>query len=168
MLFRVLIAVLAFGAGAAQAQLKPPADMGSAPGRPQSAPATPAAPTAPPADTATAAKEAAAAKAAGDWLKLIDAGEYGKAWDESAAVFRERVPRQQWVDGLPKNRAEFGALKARKFDGTSYRGSIPGAPDGEYVAVHYFTEFEKNPAGEELVTMLLQSGTWRPVGYLLR
>jgi hypothetical protein len=34
--------------------------------------------------------------------------------------------------------------------------------------VHYFTEFEKNPSGDEVVTMLLQSGTWRPVGYLLR
>jgi hypothetical protein len=93
MLFRVLIAVLAFGTGAAQAQLKPPADMGGTPSRPQSSPAAPATPAAPAADPATAAKEAAAAKAAGDWLKLIDAGEYGKAWDESAAVFRERVPR---------------------------------------------------------------------------
>jgi hypothetical protein len=167
MLLRVLTAVLALGtsAGAAQAQLKPPADMGGAPSRPQSAPTVPAAPAA---DPATAAKEAAAAKAASDWLKLIDAGEYGKAWDESAAVFRERVPRQQWVDSLPKNRAEFGALKTRRFDGTSYRGSISGAPEGEYVAVHYYTEFEKNPSGDEVVTMLLQGGTWRPVGYLLR
>ena len=168
MLFRALIVVLAFGSGAVLAQLKPPADMGSTPSQPQSAPTAPAAPPAPAADPATAAKEAAAAKAAADWLKLIDSADYGKAWDECAPVFRERVSRQQWVDGVPKNRAEFGAFKSRTMTGTSYRASIPGAPDGEYVMVRFASGFEKNPAGEEVVTVMLQSGAWRPVGYLLR
>ena len=123
---------------------------------------------APAADPATAAKEAAAAKAAGEWLKLIDGAEYGKAWDESASVFRERVTRQQWVDGVPKNRSEFGAFKSRTPTGTAYRTSIPGAPEGEYVMVRFTSDFEKNPASEEVVTVMLQSGAWRPVGYLLR
>ena len=159
-----MIVAVALVTGAAQAQLKPPADMGGAPGRPT----TPAAPTAPAAESPTAAKEAAAAKAAGDWLKLIDSGEYGKAWDECAPAFRERVPRQQWLDGLPKNRAEFGAFKSRAMNATAYRTSIPGAPDGEYVMVRFASEFEKNPAAEEIVSLTLQSGAWRPVGYLLR
>jgi hypothetical protein len=170
MRFRALVLGLAFGAGAGavQAQLKPPADMGGTPGRPQGAPTAPAAPAAPAAEPATAATEAAAAKAAGEWLKLIDAAEYGKAWDESAPVFRERVTRQQWVDGVPKNRSEFGAFKSRTMTGTAYRAAIPGTPDGEYVMVRFTSEFEKNPAGEEVVTLMLQSGAWRPVGYLLR
>jgi len=165
MRLRTLFLILAVGAGAVQAQLKPPADVGSTPSRPQGAPTAPAAPAA---DPATAAKEAAAAKAAGEWLKLIDGAEYGKAWDECAPVFRERVTRQQWVDGVPKNRAEFGAFKSRTMTGTAYRASIPGAPEGDYVMVRFTSEFEKNPAGEEVVTVMMQSGAWRPVGYLLR
>jgi len=168
MRFRALFLVLAFGASAVQAQLKPPADMGGAPSRPLGAPTAPAAPAAPAADPATAAKEAAAAKAAVEWLKLIDGAEYGKAWDESASAFRERVTRQQWVDGVPKNRSEFGAFKSRTPTGTAYRASIPGAPEGEYVMVRFASDFEKNPASEEVVTVMLQSGAWRPVGYLLR
>jgi len=165
MLFRALIVVLALGAGSAQAQLKPPGDSGTSP-RLQATPAAPA--PAPTADPATVAKEEAAAKAAGDWLKLIDGAEYGKAWDECASVFRERVPREQWTDGLPKRRAEFGAFKSRKFNGAGYKASLPGVPDGDYVTVRYSSDFEKNPAAEEIVTLTLQSGTWRPVGYLLR
>jgi Protein of unknown function (DUF4019) len=171
MRLRALFFVLTFGAGAVQAQLQPPADMGGTPSRPQGAPTTPAAPAvpaAPAADPATAAKEAAAANAAGEWLKLIDGAEYGKAWDESAPVFRERVTRQQWVEGLPKNRSEFGAFKSRTMTGTAYRASIPGAPEGEFVMVRFTSDFEKNPAGEEVVTMMLQAGAWRPLGYLLR
>lgn len=168
MRLRALFLVLALSAGAVQAQLKPPADKGGAPSQPLGAPTAPAAPAAPAADPATAAKEAAAAKAAGEWLKLIDGAEYGKAWDESASVFRERVTRQQWVDGVPKNRSEFGAFKSRTPTGTAYRTSIPGAPEGEYVMVRFTSEFEKNPASEEVVTVMLQSGAWRPVGYLLR
>lgn len=164
MLYRVLVVACALGVGAAQAQLKPPGESGGT-GPRLGAPAAPAAPAV---DPVIAAKEAAAAAAAADWLKLVDTGEYGKAWDESAQVFRERVPRQQWVDGLPKNRAEVGPLKSRRLDGTAYKSVLPGAPEGEYVTVHFVSEFEKNPKGEELVTMFLQSGTWRPVGYLLR
>jgi hypothetical protein len=51
---------------------------------------------------------------------------------------------------------------------TAYRTSIPGAPDGEYVMVRFASDFEKNPAAEEIVSLSLQSGAWRPVGYLLR
>jgi hypothetical protein len=129
---------------------------------------SPETPAAPASDPAVAAKEAAAASAARDWLKLIDSAAYGKAWDECAPAFRERVSRQQWVEGLPKNRAEFGAFKSRTMNGTAYRSSIPGAPEGEYVMVRFASDFEKNPAAEEIVNLTLQAGAWRPVGYLLR
>lgn len=156
--------VLMLSAGSAHAQLKPPANVDT----PAQPPGTSATPVAPPADPANAAKEAAAAEAAGAWLKLIDSGAYGKAWDECAPLFREKVSRQQWSEGLPKNRAEVGTLKARNVKVTAYRTTLPGAPDGEYVTVLFSSDYEKNPAAEELVTLTLQAGTWRPIGYLLR
>lgn len=158
----VLLTILV--AGSALAQLKPPADTTTP--KP-TAPASPA-PSAPVADPATAAKEAAAAKVAEAWLKLIDTGDYGKAWDECSPLFREKVSRQQWIDGIPKNRAEFGAFQTRKLDGAAYRKSMPGAPEGEYISLRFMSSFEKNPTAEELVTLMYQNGAWRPLGYLLR
>jgi hypothetical protein len=149
-------------AGTAQAQLKPPAEPKAAP----EAPTAPAAATM--SDPVAEAKQEAAAKIATEWLKLIDKAEYGKAWDECSSLFQQKVTRQQWVDGIPKNRAEYGKFKARKLDGTAYRNSLPGAPDGDYVTVHYISDFEKNPAADELVTLVHQDGTWRPIGYLLK
>ncbi len=119
-------------------------------------------------DPVVEAKQEAAAKIAGEWLKLIDNADYGKAWDECSALFRQKVTRQQWVDGIPKNRAEYGTFKARKLDGAAYRNSLPGAPDGDYVTVHFISDYEKNPVADELVTLVYQDGAWRPIGYLLK
>jgi hypothetical protein len=114
------------------------------------------------------AKEAAAQAAAEKWLALLDRGEFGKAWDECALLFRERVTRQQWVDGLPATRAPFGAMKSRKFELAVYKTSLPGAPDGEYVTVRFVTTFEKKDQAEELLTLALENGVWRTTGYLIK
>lgn len=163
-LYVMLLAAL-LGAGVAHAQLKP--SKGSEPLTPSAAePAKPAvSETAKPELTA---KESAAVKAAAEWVKLVDAGEYGKSWDECAPLFREKVSRQTWVENLPKSRAAHGAFKTRSFSAVASRTSLPGAPDGEYVMVRFLTDFEKAPAVEELVTMTFIGGAWRPTGYLLR
>lgn len=156
----LLAGLLGLGS-AADAQLKP--SRGS---EPLSLPAQTPAPAATPSEPSP--KEAAAAKAAAEWLKLIDAGQYGKSWDECAPLFREKVTRQTWVENLPKSRAAHGAFKSRSLSATASRTSLPGVPDGEYVMVRFVTDFEKTTAVEELVTMMFVGGAWRPIGYLLR
>jgi hypothetical protein len=174
MLARVLATMLLITAGAADAQLKPPADFGASPAKPQAVPGAPASPTAPAttgaplSDPVTEAKQEAAARVAAEWLKLIDSKDYGKAWEECAPLFREKVTRQQWLDGVPKNRAEYGQFKSRKLGGAAYRKALPGAPDGDYVTVRFIGDYEKNPAADEIVTLTYQAGAWRPLGYLLR
>lgn len=170
---RIVLVALALAAGVAQAQLKPPSNAGAptTPSKPAAPPQSvaPAAPEAPATDPATMAKEAAAARVATEWLELIDAGDYGKAWDECSPLFKQKVSRQQWVDGLPKNRAEYGGFKSRKLDAGGYRRTaLPGAPEGEYVTLRFISEFEKNANAEEVVTLAFQDGAWRPIGYLLR
>jgi Protein of unknown function (DUF4019) len=164
---RSILVLALFAASTAQAQLKLPAEPKAAPASPNT-PASPTAPMPPASDPVAEAKQEAAARVATDWLKLIDNAEYGKAWDECSALFREKVTRQQWVDGIPKNRADYGKFKVRKLDGTAYRKELPGAPDGDYVTVRFISDFEKNPAADELVTLVYQGGAWRPIGYLLR
>jgi hypothetical protein len=142
--------------GTASAQLKP------------SGPTTP---PLPPSQTelqraeAQSFKELAARMAAEQWLALLDAGEYGKAWDQCARVFRERVKREQWVEGLPKSRGPFGATKSRKVEVASYKSSLAGMPDGDYVTVRFSTGFDKKDDVQEMVTLVYEDGSWRPLGY---
>jgi hypothetical protein len=75
------------------------------------------------------------------------------------------VTRQQWLDGLPKTRGTLGAVKSRRAEVASYKTSLPGMPDGDYVTVRFATTFEKKDEAQELVTLVYEDGTWRPLGY---
>jgi hypothetical protein len=150
-----LLALLAT-AGASTAQLKP------------SSPANPPLPASPSEEMKTEAqslKEMAARLAAEQWLAIVDSGDYGKAWDRSARRFRETVTRQQWVEGLPKTRGALGAMKSRRVEVASYKSSLPGMPSGDYVTVRFSTNFDKKNDAQEMVTLVLEDGTWRPLGY---
>jgi hypothetical protein len=116
---------------------------------------------------AQAAKEMAARLAAEKWLAIVDAGDYGKAWDLSARRFREAVTRQQWLDSLPKTRGTLGTAKARRVEVASYKSSLAGMPDGDYVTVRFSTTFEKKDEAQEAVTLVFEDGNWRPLGYLI-
>src|SRR5512137_1832703 len=152
-----LVALLAAMA-TATAQLKP------------SGPADPPLPPSPAESRnaeAQAVKEMAARLAAEKWLAIVDSGDYGKAWDQSARRFREAVTRQQWLESLPKTRGTLGAAKARRVEVASYKSSLAGMPDGDYVTVRFATTFEKKDEAQEAVTLVFEDGTWRPLGYLI-
>ena len=142
--------------GCAAAQLKPPG--------PGVTPLPPAAAEAKKAD-AQAAKEAAARAAAEKWLAVLDSGNYGKAWDQTAKAFRKNVTRQQWVESLPKTRGALGAAKSRAVEVSSYKASLAGMPEGDYVTVRFSTSFEKKSDAQEIVTLVYEDGAWRPLGY---
>ena len=99
------------------------------------------------------------------WLAILDAGDYGKAWDQAAKAFRENVKREQWVESLPKTRGALGAAKSRIVEVSSFKPSLPGMPAGDYVTVRFSTNFEKKNDAQELVTLVFEDGAWRPLGY---
>lgn len=164
----VLAISLGFAAHSAVAQLKlkESASPNLTTSSPTAAPAPAPAPA--PADPAREAKEKAAIEAAQRWLKLLDAGEFGKAWDESGTQFQSRVTRKQWVEGLPKDRTPFGALKSRTVEGLGYPKEPQGLPKGEYIQVGFSSVFDKQSKIVEVVTVVLDGGTWRPIGYLIQ
>ena len=123
----------------------------------------------PPAVHADEAKEAAAVKAAEAWLALIDNAEYDKSWDEAAPVFKQAVPRNQWVQQIRTVRGPLGALKSRTLLGAKYTTEIPNGPKGEYVIMQFQTSFgNKENAVETVTPMLDDKGVWRVSGYYIR
>jgi hypothetical protein len=142
--------------GTAAAQLKP-----TGPGTPP----LPPSPTELQKNEAQAFKELAARVAAEKWLAILDAGDYGQAWEQSAQAFKNQVKREQWVESLPRTRGALGAMKSRRVEVSSYKPSLPGMPTGDYVTVRFSTNFEKKEDAQELVTLVYEGGSWRPLGY---
>ena len=112
---------------------------------------------------------APAMRVAESWLSHVDAGRYGESWDQTAARFREVVPKVQWQTTLDQVRGPLGVAIARKVRSATYTRTLAGAPEGEYVVITYDTRFENRPQSVETVTpMREKNGSWRVAGYFIR
>ena len=115
------------------------------------------------------AAETAAEDSATKWLALVDAGDYAGSWEEAAPFFKNAVSKEQWVKQLTAVRGPLGKLISRKLKSATYRTSLPGAPDGQYVVIQYDSTFEHKTSAVETVTpMLSKDGQWRVSGYFIR
>jgi hypothetical protein len=164
-----LVLVAALAAGAAIAQVKPVPRTPVAPA-PAAAKKVPAAPAAAEAEASPQAKEMAAAAtlAASGWLSLLDRRDWGRAWETSAAMFRNAVPLASWMDGIPKAR-DLGDFIEREPDEALYRKKLAGHPDGDYVTIRYNSKFTGKADAVEIVTTVLEpDGKWRVTGYEAR
>jgi len=114
-------------------------------------------------------KEKAAVIVAEKWLSMVDQGNYAESWKEAAALFRNAVKQQQWEQSLQAVRKPLGKLVSRKVNKKTYKTSLPGAPDGEYVVIEFETSFEnKRTAFETLTPMREKDGKWRVSGYYIK
>ena len=111
----------------------------------------------------------AAVSAAEKWLALVDAGEYSASWKDAAELFRNAVKSEQWEQSMQAGRKPFGKLISRKVQTKTYKTSLPGAPDGEYVIIQFGTSFENKKTAIETVTpMMDKDGKWRVSGYYVK
>jgi hypothetical protein len=150
------LAALLFTA-TASAQLKAP--------KQTPAPTTPAAAPAPAANTE---KENAGKLAAAGWLVLLDRRDWGRAWETSSAMFRGSVPLPTWMDGIPKVREPLGTFVERAPANSSYKTTLEGRPEGEYVTVIFLSKFDKKELQEVVTTVRESDGKWRVTGYSTR
>ncbi len=113
-------------------------------------------------------KEAAAVAAAEEFLVLVDQGEYVKSWEQASSLFAERIPKEDWVEGISRFRPTFGEVQSRVLKGSHLAKSLPGAPDGEYVLILFTSVFEKKATAVETITMMLDTDKqWRAAGYYI-
>ena len=113
--------------------------------------------------------EEAAVSAAEAWLSLVDNGKYAESWDEAAQYFKDAVSRKQWQQALQAARTPLGKNISRELKSKSYRTSLPGAPDGNYVVIQFEASFENKKSAIETITpMLDKDGKWRVSGYYIK
>ena len=114
-------------------------------------------------------KEKAAVAVAEKWLTMVDKGKYAESWKEAAEYFKAAVKQEQWEQSLQVVRKPLGKLVSRKVKSASYKTSLPGAPDGEYVVIQFGTSFKNKKTGIETVTpMMDKDGKWRVSGYYIK
>jgi len=113
--------------------------------------------------------ETEAVAVAEDWLALVDGGNYTKSWKEAAEIFKNTVPKDQWIQMMQSLRKPFGMTLSRELTSKRYRTDLPGAPDGEYVVLQFKTSFENKKSAVETVTpMFDKDGQWRVSGYFIK
>ncbi|GAB3662143.1 DUF4019 domain-containing protein [Ramlibacter alkalitolerans] len=168
----VLALGLCFVALATQAQLRPSPGYSAGPSLlppPAAAAPSAAAPAAAQAPSANADKERAGQTAAHAWLLLLDRKDWGTAWDASSQLFRQTVPLPAWMNGIPKLRDPLGAFVERQPVDATYKTTLPGRPDGEYVTILFTSRFANKAKVEETVTTVREpDGRWRVTGYTAR
>jgi hypothetical protein len=109
-----------------------------------------------------------AADAAANWLALIDAGHYGQSWQRAGKFFRERVTQAQWASQAKSAREPLGSLQSRTMSAVRFASSLPGAPDGRYAIVQFHSQFAHKASAVETVTLMMEDGTWKAVGYFIK
>jgi len=117
---------------------------------------------------AAESREQAADRSAGKWLALVDGEQYRKSWQQAASLFKQKISADDWQRAIVAARRPLGAMRSRKLLSATYFGSLPGAPDGDYVVLQYQTEFERKQRAIETVTPMLDNGSWRVSGYYVR
>jgi hypothetical protein len=114
-------------------------------------------------------KEKAAVISAEKWLGLVDSQKYPESWKETAEYFRNAITQEQWKQSLQAVRKPLGKVITRKVKTKTYRTSLPGAPDGEYVVIEFDTSFDHKKSAMETVTPVLdKDGIWRVSGYYIK
>ena len=114
-------------------------------------------------------KGTAAMTAAEKWLALVDGGRYAESWNEASQYFKNAVQQEQWAQSLEGRRKPFGRAVSREMTKMTYKTSLPGAPDGEYMVIQFATSFGKKKAALETVTTMAdKDGSWRVSGYYIR
>jgi hypothetical protein len=110
-----------------------------------------------------------ATAAAETWLGHVDTGDYAGSWREASAYVQRAIMEHAWVASLTRVRTPMGPLLSRQLKQVQHTQSMPGAPDGDYVAMQFDTRFANKQAAVETVTFMQEKkGEWKAAGYYIK
>jgi hypothetical protein len=114
------------------------------------------------------AEEQAAQRQALGFLGYLDQGRFAESYAYTGMLIRAQVDQNSFTDKVQKARAGSGALLSRDLIDSAYSTTVPGAPDGQYVVLHYHVSFANRPDSVETVTLDFAKGYWRLAGYYIK
>jgi hypothetical protein len=115
-----------------------------------------------------AADESAAQRQALGFLGYLDEGRFADSYAYTGMLLRAKADSEAFATQIQKARAGTGALQARELIDAAYNTSVEGAPQGQYVILHYHSNFANRPDTVETITLALAKGYWRVDGYYIK
>ncbi len=112
--------------------------------------------------------EQAAERQALGFLGYLDHGRYADSYAYTGMLIRTQLDRDSFAKQLEKARAGTGALLSRELIDASYTTMVPGAPEGQYVVLHYSASFANRREAVETMTLAFAKGYWRVSGYYIK
>jgi len=108
----------------------------------------------------------AAEDAARDWLALVDAGEYERAWEQASSGMRQREAKDEWVNATSQARAAVpGASTRLVYDRVVAKDSTE---DHMLVNLVFRVSDEQGRGLGEFVGMVRErGGAWQVAGYMV-
>ena len=100
-----------------------------------------------------------------EWLALIDAGDYARAYAAEPARLRAATTEGQFMRSMEGRRGPFGRVSSRKFIGAAFTSKLTGAPDGRYESILFRTSFEHKKLAAERVILTHDEDQWHIVDY---
>ncbi len=110
----------------------------------------------------------AAAIAAGQWVSIVDDGNYVRSWSEAGALFKNRLTSDEWAHQIAKARGPLGQVVNRAFRSENRTTTLPGEPDGDYDVVNFATELTHKKAAMETLILAREGDGWKVYGYFIR
>jgi hypothetical protein len=114
------------------------------------------------------ADEIAAERQALGFLGYLDQGRYADSYAYTGMLLRTQVDREAFAAQIEKARTGTGALQGRELIDASYATTVPGAPEGQYVVLHYHANFASRQDTVETLTLAFANGYWRVDGYYIK
>ncbi len=117
----------------------------------------------------TETRDQAAVTASQTALTAIDKAQYAEAWDAGSVYLKTMAQKDKFITQLSAARKVFGGLVSRNLSTRQFTTKLPGAPDGEYYVLGYYTFFENKKSAFETVTVMKDNDSqWRLAGYYIK
>jgi hypothetical protein len=115
-----------------------------------------------------AADELAAQRQALGFLGYLDQGRFADSYAYTGMLIRAQLDRDAFSTQIQKTRVGTGALQSRELIDAGYTTTVSGAPEGQYVVLHYHASFANRQDAVETLWLSLAQGYWRVVGYNIK
>jgi hypothetical protein len=115
-----------------------------------------------------AADELAAQRQALGFLGYLDQGRFADSYAYTGMLIRAQLDRDAFSTQIQKTREGTGALQSRELIDAGYTTAVSGAPEGQYVVLHYHASFANRQDAVETLWLSLAKGYWRVVGYNIK
>ncbi len=103
------------------------------------------------------------------FINIIDNQIYGGAWLDAGAAMHDIMPQRIWAEGMRATRMHLGVVKARKVISHHVTKSLKGGLSGDFMIIHYQTQFANKPMATESVTLIQHMpGQWKVISYSVK